>query len=146
MEHEVKGTSIPVTAKIIGVDEKTIDRWKASLPWRELAIEAIQQRGDVLGKFAEKVWEMADKEKEINVGGTLQSVDDNIAQGKFVDTVMDVYGIRAPQKHEVTSGPSDAELDKELEEAASKLPVDSVEVGEPDPPANDSQESEGTVL
>lgn len=144
--HEVKGMSIPETAELVGADEKTIDRWKASQPWRDLAIKAIQQRGDVLDKFSKKVWDMAEKKKQINVGGELEEVDDNIAQGKFIDTVMDVYGIRAPQKHEVTSGPSDEEIERELEEATGKLPVESVEVGEPGTSSDHTEKGEGTVL
>jgi len=146
--HEIKGKTIPETAAIVGVDESTIDNWKKRQPWHELAIAAIQEKDEGLAveKYAEKLLEMRDRTKKVNVGGALEEIDDNVAQIRYLDSIEKVFGLYAPQKHEITAGISDAEIDKELEEAASKLSVESMEVQKQRAGSGSSDEGEGTVL
>lgn len=144
--HEVEGKSIPKTAEIVGVDESTIDHWKKKRAWHDLAIAAIGEAGHTLDDYAAKLIEAKDKKKQINVGGKLQEVDDNPAQIAYLKEIAAIYGLYAPQKHEIIASPSDAELDSDLDKAAKKLEVESVEVGEQGASADDSQQIEGTSL
>jgi hypothetical protein len=145
-QHELLHKTIPETAAILKVDEKTVDRMKAKPAWHDLAIKAIEDKKPIMEIYARKIHELADKKKQINVSGRLESVDDNVAQSVFCKEVALLYGLYPAQKYEVTAGPSDAELDKELEEAASKLPVESVEVREQAANPDDTPALEGTVL
>jgi len=144
--HEVEGKTIPETAQIIGVDEKTIDRMKRKTAWRDLAIIAIEQQGHTLGDYAKKLIEMKDKKKQINVGGILAKVEDNAAQVAYLKETAAIYGLYAPQKHEVTASPSDEELARNLEEAEEKFSVESVEVGEQGDSSDDTGEGERAII
>lgn len=144
--HEVEGLSIPQTAEIIGVDEKTIDRMKKKRAWRDLAIAALEQQGHTIDDWAKKVIEMKDRKKSMNISGTEVKADDNQAQIRYLDSVEKLFGLAAPQKHEFIAGLSDAEIDRELEEAAEKLAVESVEVGKQRTAPDNPQEDKGASV
>lgn len=144
--HEVDGKTIPQTAEIVGVDESTIDHWKKKRAWRDLAIAALEHQGHTIDDWAAKVIEMKDRKKSMNVGGTKVDVEDNQAQIRYLDSVEKLLGLAAPQKHEFIASPSDEELDRDLDEAAKNIPVESVEVGEQRVAPDDSQEVEGTPV
>ena len=144
--HEVDGKTIPETAAILNVDEKTIDRMKKKSAWRDLTIAAIKDRGHTLDDYAAKLIEMKDKKKQINVDGKLESIEDNTAQIAYLKEIASIYGLYAPQKHEIAPSLSDEELDSDLEEAARKLKVESVESGERESAPEDSGEGERAII
>ena len=144
--HEVKGLSIPKTAEIIGVSEKTVDMMKKKRAWRDLAIAALAQQGHTIDDWAKKVIDMKDRKKAMNISGTQVDVEDNQAQIRYLDSVEKLFGLAAPQKHEFIAGASDEELDRDLNEAAEKLAVESVEVGEQRTSPDDTEEVKGTPV
>ncbi len=144
--HEVDGLSIPKTAEIIGVDESTIDTWKKKRAWRDLGIAALEKQGHTIDHWAEKVIQMKDRKKSMNVGGTKVDVEDNQAQIRYLDSVEKLFGLAAPQKHEFIASPSDEELDRDLDRAAENIAVESVEVEKQRTVPDNPPEVEGTVL
>lgn len=144
--HEMEHKTIPQTADILGVDESTIDNWKTKPAWHELAQCALAKGHNIMEEWAESVWAFREKKKQINVDGELEEVDDNIAQGKFIDVISDTFGLKPPQQLKIVAGPSDADLDKELAESAKKFAVEPVENREQGPSPDNTGEIQGMVL
>lgn len=139
---EIEGKTLDETGEIIGVSGRTIERWKDKPAWRDLGIAALEEEGHTLTDWAKKVIEMKDRKKSMNISGQEVMAEDNQAQIRYLDSVEKVFGLAAPQKHEITAGISDAEVDERLDEAAKKHRVASVEVKEQGPVEVDTSEGE----
>jgi transposase len=116
--HEVQGLTIPETAEIISRDESTIDNWKAKPAWRDLAIAAIQEKGDTFKDYADKLYEMKERTKD----GLPDGKPDNQAQIKYMDAIEKVFGLAAPTEQKLTVTPEipDEVLVKQLDDARQK--------------------------
>lgn len=146
--HEVLGKTIPDTAEIIGVSERSVNRMKLKPAWHDLTIIALEKKGHTLDDYAEKLLEMKDKQKSINIAGHKEVVDDNFAQITYLKEIALIYGIYAPQKMDLRHGiaqTSDTELAEELDEATKRYGV-AQRAGEQTESTTDSEQVEGAVL
>jgi hypothetical protein len=145
--HVLEGNTLKETAEILNTSIDTIKRIKKKPAFRDMAIEEMNDLGYSIRKHMDKLIKKTDAQKPFYFNQELIYVDDNPSQMKALDTITDVYGLRAPKQMELSgsTSSSDAELFAEIEEAAENTGLVQ-ESGEQSDSPEDSGDVEGTVL
>lgn len=146
--HEEKGKTLDETAEELGISRDTVKRTKRKIAYRDLVLTAMEEQGFGVDDYVKKLIGLTDAQKEINVGGDIRMVDDNVTQMKAVEKIGKIYGDSAPENLEISGNltkASDGELFEELAEASERFGV-ALESGEPGEGEGDSTEIEGRIL
>ena len=134
--HEVEKKSLNETAEIMNVSRETVKRIKKKPAYRDFVLDAIEKRGYSADTFAEQIIALTEANKQINVEGELEEVDDNPTRMKAVEKMGDILGVDAPKEYDVRHGlasATDEEIAADLEKAESRFGVDGSGA---EPPAN----------
>lgn len=124
VHHEMNGCTLEETAKKLGVSRDTVKRTKRRAAYRDLVLAALEEKGFDVPKYVDKLIGLTDAERDINIGGQVHLVPDNVARMAAIKKIGDIYGDSAPKElshtHSLTAS-SDDELGELLEEAERNL-------------------------
>lgn len=132
--HIMDGKTLNETAAEVGCSRETVKRTKKNPAFRDLMLACFDELGKTPMEYAKKLWAMTEAKKEINVNGSLETVDDNQARMTSLKEIGQIYGVYAPQKVDISqtiSDADDAELFNELSVAAKELELSTSGNGRP---------------
>jgi len=143
-KHLVEGKTVVQCAKEMGVTRNTLQTYKRDKDYRAMALQLLDDGtlGGVAGTMdilvkgldAEKPIILEDIDEEGASHQKIQYVPDNVARDKALGKVIDIYGLKAPAKKDITvevSLSSDEELFRQIDEAQeSRRYVESYVEGE----------------
>ena len=123
VEHEVNGKTLDETAETLGCSRDTVKRTKKRGSYRDLVIDALEEKKFTVGDYVEKLIDLTDSKKTLNCGGHNIEVPDNTTQMKAVEKIGKVYGDDAPTNIDISgslASSRDEELTEQLETALSE--------------------------
>jgi hypothetical protein len=129
-KHLVEGKTMVKCAEEIGVSRNALQNYKKKDDYRQMALALLDDstlggvdgvvKQLVVGLEAEKpiILESVDKDGASHQG--IEYVADNVARDKALGKIIDVYGLKAPAKQDITvevSLSSDEDLFKQIDDA-----------------------------
>ena len=123
-KHQVENKTLEQTAQELGISRDTVKRTKLRSSYNELGQQALEYQALTIDKYIEKLIKKLDATKGVNYGGRKIEEDDNVAQMAALKEIGNIYGVHAPEQHNIQhtlAGTSDEDLDREFEAAAKSV-------------------------
>jgi len=120
--HTIERKTLDETAQQVEVSRDTVKRTKRKKSYRDLVVAALEVKGFTVEDYASGLINLTTAQKEINVDGVLETVDDNPTRLGALKKIGDVYGDNAPKQLDLLpTGSTDEEINLELEQAMQEL-------------------------